>query len=489
MDYSTLSAEDFIQIIEQKDRTIQLLKYELEQLKRAIYGSKSERFIPEVSPDQMDIFGTTTVPVEEAEVSSTEVVTLPKKKKKKPVRQKLPSHLKREEKIIEPEVDTSSMRCIGKQVSEKLEVRPVQFYVRKIVRPKYVDQHGNIHIADLPSDPFPKCIAGASVGAQVAVNKYVDHSPLYRQSKIFARQDIILPRSTLNGIIRRGSALIISIFKKLHQKAMASDYLQADESSLKVLTKDHPDGNIKGCMLVKVAPEEKIAVLEYIRTKEKINLYSALKTFRGYLQVDGNVSYEQLGQLDSIELMHCLVHSRRYFEKALDYHQQKASYVLTLIQELYGIERQAKEQKLDASARFELRQTKSIPVLEKLKKWLEDHAHPDEPTDPLNRAARYMLKRWDGLIKYTSNGMLRPDNNLIENTIRPLALGRKNYLFAGSHQGAEYAAVFYSLFATCKLNGLDPLKWLTDVYQRIQEHPINRIEELLPLEGYQFLER
>ena len=488
MDYNTLSKEDFIQLLEQKDRTIQYLKYELEQLKRAIYGSKSERFIPEVSAEQIDIFGHPP-PVEVEEVSPRRAVPVPPKKKKTPVRQKLSPQLKREEQIIEPEVDLTNLRCIGEQVSEKLEVRPVQFYVRKIVRPKYVDEQGNIHIADLPSDPFPKCIAGASVGAQIAVNKYVDHLPLYRQSKIFARQDINLPRSTLNGIIRRGSALLTSLYKKLHQKAMASDYLQADESSLKVLTKDHPDGNIKGCMLVKVAVEEKIAVLEYIRTKEKINLYSSLKTFRGHLQVDGNISYEQLGQLDSIELMHCLVHSRRYFEKALDYHQQKASYVLTLIQELYGIERQAKEQKLDPATVHELRQTQSIPILEKLKEWLEDHAHPDEPTDPLNRAARYMLKRWDGLIKYTSNGKLRPDNNLIENTIRPLALGRKNYLFAGSHQGAEYAAVFYSLFATCKLNGLDPLKWMTDVYQRIQDHPINRIEELLPLKEYQFLDR
>ena len=163
--------------------------------------------------------------------------------------------------------------------------------------------------------------------------------------------------------------------------------------------------------------------------------------------------------------------------------------MLTRIQKLYNIERHAKEKDLDVDAIYELRQNESVPILEEIKTWLDEHAHPDEPTDPINRAARYMLKRWDGLIRYTTHGKLLPDNNLIENQIRPLALGRKNYLFAGSHQGAEYAAIFYSLFATCKLNGIDPLRWLTDVYQRIQDHPINRIEDLLPLQGYQFLDR
>ena len=320
MDYSTISLQDLIPLLEEKDRRIQYLEYELAQLKRAIFGSKSERFVPSSSPEQMQMFGHEQPATVEVIEEEQEVVRKKKGKKKKPVRQKLPAHLAREEQMIEPEVDVTHMRCIGQEVSEKLEMTPIHFYVRKMVRPKYVDASGQIHIAELPSDPFPKCIAGASVAAQVAASKYVDHSPLYRQSKIYARQDIHLPRSTLNGLIRRGSGLLGPLHDLLNQKVMSSDYLQADESSLKVLTKDNPNGSMKGCILVKVAPREKIAVMEYIRTKEKVNIYSSLKMFQGYLQVDGNVSYEELGLLENIILMHCLVHSRRYFEKAKDYH-------------------------------------------------------------------------------------------------------------------------------------------------------------------------
>ena len=288
MDYRTISPEEYIPLLEERDRRIQYLEFELAQIKRAIFGSKSERFKPAASPEQLQMFGSEHNAVAQGKEQDGAADTKKTvKKKKKPVRQKLPAHLKREETIIEPQGNIAEMRCIGQQVSEKLEMTPIQFYVRTIVRPKYVDAQGQIHIADLPGDPFPKCIAGASVAAHVAVSKYMDHLPLYRQNQIYARQDIDLARSTLNGIIRRGSELIRSIYERLNQKALASDYLQADESSLKVLTKDHPDGYIKGCMLIKVAPEEKIAVMEYIRTKEKINLHHSLKGFKGYLQVDG----------------------------------------------------------------------------------------------------------------------------------------------------------------------------------------------------------
>ena len=276
MDYSGFTQQDFIEIIEEKDRHIQFIAFELEQLKRAIFGSKSERFIPAVSPDQLQMFATDQPSPVEMEIKQREeLVKVKQKHKTKPVRQKLPGHLRREEQIIEPPVDVSSMRCIGQEVTERLEMTPAQCYVRKIVRPKYVDSQGQIHIATLPGEAFPKCIAGTSVAAQVAVQKYVDHLPLYRQSKIYARQQIDLSRSTLNAIIKRGATLIKPVYEALHQKIMSSDYLMADESSLRVLTKDHPEGSIKGCMLVKVAPQEKLAFLQYIKTKEKRNIYQS----------------------------------------------------------------------------------------------------------------------------------------------------------------------------------------------------------------------
>jgi hypothetical protein len=221
-------------------------------------------------------------------------------------------------------------------------------------------------------------------------------------------------------------------------------------------------------------------------SKHKVNLLDALEGFQGHLQVDGNVSYEEMGLKSGVTLMHCLVHSRRYFEKALAYDNNSASHALTLIGELYKIEREANAANLDWDEIRQVRQEKSQLILEKLKVWLEEKALIVIPNSPIGIAVAYMLKRWKGLIEYINDGRFRPDNNLIENQIRPLALGRKNYMFAGSHDGAEYAAIFYSFFATCRLNNIDPEKWLVDILNRIENHPINRIEELLPTKDYQF---
>lgn len=488
MDYSTLTKSALTEIIQQRDlenkeqaRQIEYLKFELEQLKRALFGSKSERFVSSGQDGQLDIFNK-----EKTAQDSVETVTVAahQKKKKKPKRKKLPEHLERETFVVEPEVDTTTMRCIGEEVTEKLEVIPAKLYVREIKRPKYIDQSQKIHIAEMPSEPFPKSIAGASLAAKIAVDKYVDHLPLYRQSKIYGRDQIELARSTLNNIIANGHRLLKPLYEKLHAIIQEQQYVMADESSIRVLNKDNEKGSLKGCMLVMAAPEKKLVLMQYIKTKEKKNIYNALKDIKGHLQVDGNVSYEELAQVGVLTLMHCMAHARRYFEKALDYDQQKAAVGMNFIKALYQIEREIKERPVEQKK--ETRIKKAIPILNKFKIWLEENLALKDPPNPIQKAIRYVLKRWQGLTEYTTHGHLKIDNNLIERQIRPLALGRKNYLFAGAHSGAEYAAMFYSFFATCQLNGIDPFKWLTYVYQNIQEHSIKQIEDLLPLEGFSY---
>lgn len=486
MIFETLSKEELVAVAVDQKYKIDYLQFELDQLKKAVFGSKSERFMGDENPMQAKMF---EEPEQEDVVEApdedppTEVVEK-KKKRKKPKRQKLPAHLRREETIIEPEVSTEQMTLLGQEVSEKLEYSPAEIYVRSTIRPKYLDNKGAIHIADL-NDPFPKYQAGPSLVSHVAVQKYVDHLPLYRQSKIFKREQIEIPRSTLNGMIAQGMKKVKKLFEVLNQKVMASDYIQADESSIPVLNKDKPGSAVKGCMLVKLAPKEKLVVFDYIKTKEKKNILKSLEGFKGHLQVDGNVSYEGKGTEDEVTLMHCLVHSRRKFQQALAYDEQNASHVLTEIKKLYLIERKAIAKAMTDDDIYTLRQAEAVPILENLKKWLEKNKDTHPPKTPMHIAVRYMLTRWAGLIAYTTHGKLRPDNNLIENQIRPLALGRKNYLFAGSHQGAKYAALYYSLFATCRLNGIDPTKWLTDVFYRVDDHHINKLDELLPVEGYQ----
>ena len=486
VNYASLKRSDHLQLLREKDEKIRYLSFELEQLKRALFGSKSERFVSSTIAEQLELFA--TLERQLVELQEEQISYKRKKVKRKPKRTKLPEHLERVVTILEPEVDVSAMQKLGQAVQEKLAFVPAKLYVEKTVRPKYKDRQGTFHIAELPPDPFPKSVASPSLAAHIAINKYVDHQPLYRQSKIWNRQSINLSRSTMCGIIRKGAELLTPLYQEMNSMAMNSNYLMADESSIPVLQKDHKHSKaIKGCILVKVAPQECITVMEYIQTKEKINLLSSLQSFKGHLQVDGNVSYEQLDKKQDVHLMHCMVHSRRYFEKALDYDRAKAQQMLTLIQQLYQIERSIKGQTPENILRT--RQTHAQPILDHIKKWLEEHFVLNDPPNPMQRAIRYMLKRWDGLTKYIEAGHLRPDNNLIENQIRPLALGRKNYLFAGSDRGAHHAAIFYSLFATCKMNQLNPFEWLQDVYSRISQHPINQIRHLVPTKNYQFLTR
>jgi len=250
------------------------------------------------------------------------------------------------------------------------------------------------------------------------------------------------------------------------------------------LTHDKPKSSVKGCMLVHHAPVKGLCFFAYKRTKEKVKLLEALQDYAGYLQVDGNVSYEEMGSRNGVTLLNCWAHERRKFDQALDNDKERASHVLGLIQQLYAIERHARDECLDATAILALRQTESIPILNELHEWLLIQYDAVLPKSVISKAIRYTLKRWDALTVYTTEPRLLIDNNPVENLIRPLALGRKNYLFAGSHEAAQRTAIFYSLFATCKLNNIEPIGWIKDVLVRLADHPVNRIEELLPLQGY-----
>ena len=464
---------------------IQLLQFELEQLKKAITGPRSERLVV-INPDQSTLFPEEKIEIQpNPEEVETTVRTQKKKKGKQPKRQKMPTHLPIEEIILEPSIDLEGAEQIGQYESWKFEVTPPKIKIVKTIRKKYKDQEGNIHIADL-NDPFPKTNLGVSFVALMLVRKYVDHLPLFRQVKMWSRQNIQLSRSVLGDSVARAAIKLKLLYELLRTLAMQSDYLQADESSIPVQSKDKPGCTVKGCMLIKLAPKEEIVIFDYIKTKEKVNILDALEGFAGHLQVDGNVSYESKGNETNVTLMHCLVHSRRHFVAALSYHKEKSAYMLDEIKKLYKIERSCKEENLSIDEIYQRRQKEAVPILEKLKVHLEEQYQPNLPSNPFQKAVAYMLKRWAGLSEYTNHGYLLPDNNLIENQIRPLALGRKNYMFAASHQGANYAAMFYSLLGTCQINGINPYRWLVDVLQRIDNHDINKLHELLPLKGYQF---
>ena len=401
-----------------------------------------------------------------------------KQDKQKPVRALLPAHLPRQEEVIEPESLEEGMKKIGEEVTELLEHIPGKRYVRRIVRPKYVKgKQDGVHIGPLPNLPLPKSNAGASLLSHIMVSKFADHLPYHRQLQIFKRSGVVLSASTFNGWFNATANLLEPLYAALVKQVQQQSYLQADESPIKV-----QDGHKKGAThlgyhWVYHAPRQKLALFDYRPSRSGSAPKDFLKAFQGALQSDGYAGYDELGKRPGISPLACMAHARRYFEKALDNDRLRAEHSLNVIQSLYALERGAKEAGLDL---LSLRKEKALPILEAWKEWLMEQHTQVLPKSSMGKAIHYTLRLWPRLIRYTEDADWQIDNNLIENTIRPLATGRKNYLFAGSHDAAQRAAMFYSFFACCKLKQINPYEWLKTVPEQIKEHPIKRIAELLP---------
>ncbi|MGD1961873.1 MAG: IS66 family transposase [Fulvivirga sp.] len=456
------------------------IKAELAELKRLIFGSKSERFVS-VDSQQTTLFDSPSASASQdaltVEISYQRKVA--QREKQQPVRALLPAHLPRQEEVIEPERLEEDMKKIGQEVTEILEHVPGKLYVRRIVRPKYVkDKQDGVYIGPLPSLPLAKSNAGPSLLAHILVSKFVDHLPYHRQIQIFKREGITLSSSTFNGWFHATSRLLEPLYQALVGQVQAQDYLQADESPIKVQDGHKKGATHMGYHWVYHAPKQKLAVFDYQPSRSGKGPQGFLKTFQGSLQTDGYTAYEQLGKKPGITLLACMAHARRYFEKALDNDKERAEHALKVIQLLYALEREAQED--DSIDLITLRRQKAEPILFAWKEWLGQQQGKVLPKSSIGKAINYTINLWPRLIRYTQQADYCIDNNGIENTIRPLAIGRKNYLFAGSHEAAQRAAMFYSFFACCKLHQVNPYEWLKQTLERIPDYQINKIAELLP---------
>ncbi len=394
---------------------------------------------------------------------------------------KLPASLPREQVIIEPTENVSGWIKIGEEVTEELERIPGKLFVKQYIRPKYARPDGEgVVIGELPSRPIDKGIAGPGLLAQIIIDKYTDHLPIHRQVQRFEREGIKLPASTLTDWISATCALLEPLYEVLRKEILSCTYLQADETPIKVLDKDKKGTTHRGYHWVYHAPQERLVLFDYREGRGREGPQECLKDFKGYLQTDGYVVYEDFANKPGITLLSCMAHARRKFDEAKDNDLVRASYVLTEMQKLYALERQAKESDLSADELCGLRQQQAIPVLDNLKTWMLENYKAVLPQSVIGQAMHYSLQRWDKLSLYTTDARLRIDNNLVENAIRPVAIGRKNYLFAGSHNGARRAAMLYSFLGTCKMNHINPFDWLKDVLIKIPQHPVNKIELLIP---------
>ena len=464
------------------------LKAELGDLKRLIFRSRSERSRYRVVQNQpslpLEAFSSEQSP---SEAPSTETIQYSRRKPEKNRRigrhhgrHPLPDHLPVEEELIEPEEGVEGLERIGEEVTEYLEYRPGRLDIKRIVRPKYKDTTtGKIIVGSLTERPINKALAGPGLLSQVLISKYLDHLPLYRQRQIFRREGVALSESTLVDWVRASAELLEPLAALIGERILSSGYVMADETPIRVL------GGAKGksstgYYWLYASPELRLAYYQFRRDRSSKGPREYLEGYRGYLQTDGYSGYQEILGLEGIDGVGCWAHARRYFVKALESDQEASEWMLNRIGQLYGIEREVRSKGLDAVARQQLRQQRAGPILEEIRAWLDRPPPEALPRSALGKAVGYMNSQWKRLVKYVQDGRLEIDNNFVENAVRPVALGRKNYLFLGSENGGRWGGVMYTLLVSAKLQGLEPFAYLNDVLSRIATHPFKQLAELLP---------
>lgn len=463
---------------------IEQLKARLARLRRMQFGQSSEKLSREI--EQLELL------LEDVEESTATRAPLPVQSEtmQKPHRRPLPAALPREEIVHETACACpncgAEMRKLGEDVTEVLEYVPASFKVIRHVRPKLSCRACETIVqAAMPSLPIERGRPGPGLLAHVLVSKYADHLPLYRQSEIYARQGIELERSTLADWVGRSTDLLAPLVAALRKDVMASDVLHGDDTPVPVL--DPGRGKTKTGRLWTYVRDERphaggrapAAVYFYSPDRKGKHPAAHLEPFKGVLHADGYAGFGALFEKGTITEAACWAHVRRkFFDEHVGNGSPIAKEAVDRISALYGIEEEARGKPPDERRR--LRQEQSKPLIDALHAWLAAMKPKLSSKSDLAAAIRYALSRWKALRRFLFDGRIEIDNNTAERAIRPLALGRKNYLFAGSEAGGERAGAIYSLITTAKLNGLDPEAYLRDVLARIADHSINRVAELLP---------
>ena len=459
-----------------------VLKERINQLERLIFSSKRERFVPTELPGQGSLFDVEELEVKqpvEQEVVVVKTKVKPKKKPNKPVkRNQFPAEIRREETIINPEGDIEGLTKIGQDETELLSYKPAEIYIKKIIRPRLVDnkdEDKGVLQANIPPRLIPKGMVDESLVAQLIIEKILFHTPVYRFAKKLRLLGIdFIKQNNLYNWFHRGAESLIPLYYLLQQEVLNSGYVQADESHIKVLTKNKPEAAHRGQMWVYFSPIINAVFFNYDPKRDIRAAKEILEYYEGIIQSDGYSVYQKIAASRLIQLIHCFAHARRKFFEAKISHPQLAEFFLSLIQQLYNIEQKARNQKMSPQQRLELRQKEAIPILNQLYNALLEKSADRNilPKSLMRKAIDYSLKLWEGLCAYAHNGLLEIDNNLVENTIRPIALGRKNYLFAGSHDAAQNLAVLYSIVASCEKNNINTFKYLNWILRKVANNKI-----------------
>jgi transposase len=481
---------DMAAIVEHRDGEIERLRLIISKLQRAQFGRRSERLDPDQFALALDDLNTDLAAA--ASGNSGTAIALEVSADTQAKRRPLPEHLQREDVVLDVASNTcaccgGALHSIGESVSEMLDWVPAQLRVVRIRRPKYACRGcGTVSQAAAPERPIAGGLATPALLAHVLVSKYCDHTPLYRQTQIFSRHGIELERSTLAGWVGGACWWFEALHERLCKDVFASDHLFADDTPVPVL--DPGRGRTKTGRLWVYArdhtgwsgPAPPAAVYLYAPDRKAERPASHLGSFKGILHVDGYAGFEKLTASGDIILAACWAHTRRKFYEV---HEETGSPVaaeaLRRISELYATEDKFRGQ--SAAHRLAVRRAHSKPTVDNMKTWLEAQLLRVPNNSTLAEAIRYSLARWSSLTRFLRDGRIELDTNPVERAIRPIALGRKNHLFAGSDGGGVRWAILCSLIETCKLNDVEPYAYLRDVLQRMVDgHPVNRLDELLP---------
>lgn len=468
------------------------LQLQLQKLTQIVFGGKSERFVINPAQLTLDLPSQEVAPATKlADVKKIEYVkiTTPKKRDLSEMGAYM-QHLDHVYETREPQNLPEGAIKIGEDHHEIVEQVPGKTFVRVIIIPKYKIASGDdsgktvIIAAQAPERPLFKCVAGASLLAQILVDKFCDHLPLFRQHKRFERNGVSIPYNTFIEWTGKAIDKLSVLGDALLKEIIASSYIHVDETGLPVLLGKENSKSKKmhsGYLWGYHSSIKNLVYFDYQPGRGQKHTIGILQNFHGIIQTDGWHVYEGVAaKQEDITQICCMAHARRKFVEAMPYDKELAGYALTKFGALYKIESNCKEQELSYDEITKVRQREAVPILEELHKWMLGEYKTLLPSAHITAAIGYCLERWERLCYYTTDGMLGPDNNPVERSIRPVVLGRKNYLFAGSHEAAKRLAMIYSLLGTCKLNDVNPYEWLKDIFDKINGWPINRIHELLP---------
>lgn len=464
-------------------------QHQLEELLRRVYGQRAEKLDPrqlDLFMENLKVYGVPEVAPEEVAEPKTD--TRAARKGQGTGRRRLPAELPRER--VEYELSESQRVCsccsgeltkIGETISEQLEYEPATLRVIEHVRFKYACRacEETVVTAPLPAQPIAKGLPGPGLLAHVLTSKYCDHQPLHRLEGILARQGVELSRSTLCDWVGACADRLAPIVEYGKSEILQSKIIHTDDTTVPVLDRQR-EKTRTGRLWVYIGDQQHPhIVFDYTPDRKRDGPSRFLKGFTGHLQADAYTGYDGLYTDGGATEVACWAHARRKFYEARQSYKKLAFTALAFIRQLYEVERKAKD--FTAQERQEYRQNHAEPILVAFQKWLETETFQVLPKSPLGKAITYARLQWKALCRYTEDGDLSIDNNRSERALRCVAVGRKNWMFAGNDEGGRRAAIIYSLIATCKHHGIDPFAYLRDVLRRLPTHPSDAIAELSPV--------